>query len=124
MTYALVFIGGGIGACLRYLVTTLCIRAFGSGFPVGTFVINVSGSLIMGLVAAYAASRGDPAQNLRLFMMTGILGGYTTFSAFSLESIILFERGAYGLAAFYIAGSVALSLAGLMLGLFVVRQFV
>ena len=95
----------------------------GSGFPYATLFINITGSLIMGLVAAYFAFKGDASQHWRLFLTTGILGGYTTFSAFSLDAALLYERGAIGLAALYVLASVVLSIAGLFAGLYLVRHF-
>ena len=77
----------------------------------------------MGLIAGYLAFRGEASQSWRLFLMTGILGGYTTFSAFSLDAALLYERGEIGLAALYVAGSVVLSIAGLFAGLALVRHF-
>jgi CrcB protein len=122
MHYLLVFVGGGLGATLRHAVNVACARAFGTHFPYGTFLINISGSLVMGLIAGYLAFRGDAAQAWRLLIMTGILGGYTTFSAFSLDSMLLYERGEWGLAAFYVIGSVVLAILGLFAGLAVMRQ--
>ena len=114
----LVFVGGGLGALARYGVTLAATRAFGVQFPWGTFGINVSGSLLMGLVAGFFVARTAlPLQDdLRLFLTTGLLGGYTTFSAFSLETILLWERGAFGALAFYVFGSVAFSIAALFAG--------
>ncbi|WP_291852511.1 fluoride efflux transporter CrcB [Bradyrhizobium sp.] len=123
MSYLLVFVGGGLGATLRHLVNLACARWIGAGFPWGTFLINISGSLAMGLVAGYLAFKGEASQPWRLFVTTGILGGYTTFSAFSLDAALLYERGALGLAALYVLGSVVLSIAGLFGGLALVRQF-
>ena len=123
MSYLLVFVGGGLGAPLRHLVNLGCARWIGAGFPWGTFLINISGSLAMGLVAGYLAFKGEASQPWRLFVTTGILGGYTTFSAFSLDAALLYERGALGLAALYVLGSVVLSIAGLLGGLALVRQF-
>ena len=119
--FVLVFIGGGCGASLRHAVNMTCARAFGTAFPYGTFIINITGSIMMGLIAGYLAFRGGATQHWRLFLMTGILGGYTTFSAFSLDTALLYERGAVGLAAFYVLGSVGISIAGLFAGLAVVR---
>jgi CrcB protein len=123
MNYLIVFLGGGIGAVLRHGVNVASARQFGTDFPYGTLLINVTGSLIMGLTAGYFAFKGGAAQPLRLFLTTGILGGYTTFSAFSLDAALLYERGALGLAAVYVVGSVALSIAGLFAGLALVRSF-
>lgn len=91
-------------------------------FPYSTFIINITGSLVMGLIAGYLAFKGEASQPWRIFLMTGILGGYTTFSAFSLDAVTLYERGELGLAAFYVIGSVVLSIAGLVAGLALVRH--
>ena len=122
MNYLLVFIGGGLGSLLRHVVNVVCPRFLGSDFPYHTFIINISGSTVMGLIAGYLALKGDAAQPWRLFLMTGILGGYTTFSAFSLDAAVLYERGEVGLAAAYVLGSVVLSIAGLFAGLALVRH--
>src|ERR1700691_3723300 len=122
MNYLLVFIGGGLGSTLRYIVNVICPRLFGDGFPYHTFIINITGSILMGLIAGYLAFKGDAAQSWRLFLMTGILGGYTTFSAFSLDTAMLYERGEIGLALFYVLGSVVFSIAGLFAGLSLVRH--
>ena len=121
-SYLLVFFGGGLGASLRHAVNMISARGFGTAFPWGTFLINISGSLVMGLIAGYLAFRGEASQAWRLFLLTGILGGYTTFSAFSLDTALLYERGEIGLAALYVLGSVALSIAGLFAGLALVRH--
>jgi CrcB protein len=122
MNYVLVFVGGGLGATLRHLVNVTCARCIGTAFPYGTFIINITGSTVMGLIAGYLAFKGEASQPWRLFVMTGILGGYTTFSAFSLDTAILYERGEIGLAALYVVGSVVLSIAGLFAGLALVRH--
>ena len=121
MGYLIVFLGGGVGAALRHGINIATARTLGTAFPYATLLINISGSFIMGLVAAYFAFKGDASQHWRLFLTTGILGGYTTFSAFSLDAALLYERGALGLAAFYVLGSVAFSIAGLFAGLALVR---
>jgi protein CrcB len=79
MNYVLVFIGGGLGSSLRHTINVLCARFIGTAFPYGTFIINITGSTIMGLIAGYLAFKGEASQPWRLFLMTGILGGYTTF---------------------------------------------
>ena len=122
MNYVLVFIGGGLGSALRHTVNVVCPRFLGTAFPYHTFIINVTGSTIMGLIAGYLAFKGDASQPWRLFLMTGILGGYTTFSAFSLDAALLYERGEIGPALFYVLGSVVLSIAGLFAGLALVRH--
>src|SRR3954468_14055553 len=113
MGFLIVFLGGGIGAALRHGVNLTLARLVGTAFPYATLFENVTGSLVMGLLAAYFAFRGDATQSWRLFFTTGILGGYTTFSAFSLDAALLYERGAIGLAALYVLASVLLSIAGL-----------
>jgi fluoride exporter len=123
MGFLIVFIGGGLGAALRHGVNLTSARLLGPAFPYATIIENVSGSLAMGLLAAYFAFKGDASQHWRLFMTTGILGGYTTFSAFSLDAVLLYERGEIGLAAFYVAASVLLSIGGLFAGLALVRNF-
>src|SRR5258708_19862860 len=85
MSYLLVFFGGGLGATLRHLVNITCARCIGTGFPWGTFIINITGSTVMGLIAGYLALKGEASQPWRLFLMTGILGGYPPFSPSSLH---------------------------------------
>lgn len=123
MSYLLVFLGGGLGASLRHAVNMLCARSLGTAFPWGTFIINITGSTVMGLIAGYLAFKGGASQHWRLFLMTGILGGYTTFSAFSLDAALFYERGEAGMALLYVLGSVVVSIAGLFAGLAVVRHF-
>jgi CrcB protein len=124
MGFFIVFLGGGLGAALRHGVNLLSARMLGTAFPYATVFENVSGSLAMGLIAGYFAFRsGGAHQHWQLFLTTGILGGYTTFSAFSLDAALLYERGALGLAAIYVLGSVALSIAGLFAGLALARHF-
>ena len=122
MSYILVFVGGGLGATLRHLINLLCARGMPPGFPWGTFIINITGSTVMGLIAGYLAFKGDAGQPWRLFLMTGILGGYTTFSAYSLDAALLYERGELLLAGLYVVGSVVLSIAGLFAGLALIRH--
>lgn len=115
---ALVFLGGGLGAGLRHLVNLGAARLCGIAFPWGTLGINVAGSLAMGLLVAWLAARYQGAdEHLRLFLATGVLGGFTTFSAFSLDAVVLWERGSQGAAAGYVLGSVVFSLAALVAGL-------
>jgi fluoride exporter len=122
MTYLIVFLGGGIGAALRHGVNMASTRLLGVAFPYATAFENVSGSLVMGLIAGYFALRTPGlSQHWQLFLTTGILGGYTTFSAFSLDAVLLYERGALGLAALYVLASVVLSIAGLFAGLALAR---
>jgi CrcB protein len=121
MRYLIVFLGGGVGAALRHGVNVAAARLLGTAFPYATAIENVTGSLLMGLLAGYFAFRGGISQHWQLFLTTGILGGYTTFSTFSLDAALLYERGALGLAAFYVIISVLLSLGGLFAGLWFVR---
>ena len=102
MGFLIVFLGGGIGAALRHGVNLASARLLGTAFPYATLFENVTGSLVMGLLAGYFAFKGDASQCWRLFLTTGILGGYTTFSAFSLDAALLYERGELGLAALYV----------------------
>ena len=122
MNYVLVFIGGGLGSTLRHTINMASARTLGTAFPWGTFLINITGSTVMGLIAGYLAFKGQASQPWRLFLMTGILGGYTTFSAFSLDAALLYERGEVGLALLYVLGSVVLAIAGLFAGLALVRH--
>ena len=121
MGYLIVFFGAGIGGALRHGVNLGAVRLFGNGFPLGTFIVNVAGSFLMGVVAGYFAYRTGLPQHTRLFLTTGVLGGFTTFSAFSLDAALLVERHAYSLAAAYMLGSVVLSLVALFAGLSLFR---
>lgn len=123
MGFLIVFLGGGLGAALRHGINLASARVLGTAFPYATLFENVTGSLVMGVLAAYFAFKGDASQTWRLFLTTGILGGYTTFSAFSLDAALLYQRGEFGLAALYVVGSVALSIGGLFAGLALVRHF-
>ncbi len=114
-----VALGGAIGAALRYLAGVAVFRMWHASFPLGVLSVNVVGSFLMGLFVVLAAKKG--LTHWGPFVMTGILGGFTTFSAFSLETITLYERGAIGQAAAYVALSVVLSVGGLMAGLWVAR---
>ena len=119
----IVALGGAIGSGGRHLVNVAAARVFGIAFPWGTAIVNVTGSILMGLIAGYFAFRAGQGwpEHLRLFLTTGVLGGYTTFSAFSLDAGLLMERGAYAPAIAYIVGSVVLSILGLFLGLWLIR---
>ena len=117
MLYLIVFIGAGIGGALRHGVNVVAVRLLGYGFPFGTLLVNVLGSFLMGLFAGYFAFRPGLGQHMRLFLTTGVLGGFTTFSAFSLDTALLVERHAYAAAAGYMVGSVFASLVALFVGL-------
>src|SRR3954447_2071252 len=122
MLYLIVFLGAGIGGALRHGVNVGATKLFGFGFPFGTLIVNVVGSFLMGVFAGYFAYRAGIPQHVRLFLTTGILGGFTTFSAFSLDTALLVERHSYGAAAGYVLGSVVAGLAALFFGLAVFRS--
>ncbi len=114
-------IGGGLGAVLRHGLNTMISGWLGTGFPYGIMLINILGSLAMGILAGLFAHAGELPQAWKAFLTVGIFGGFTTFSTFSLDTVLLVERGAYGAAAAYMGGSVILSVAALMAGLWSVR---
>ena len=122
MLYLIVFIGAGIGGAVRHGVNVGAAKLFGYGFPFGTFIVNVLGCFAMGLLAGYFIYRPGVPQHVRLFLTTGILGGFTTFSSFSLDAALLVERHAYALAAGYLIGSVAAGVSALFFGLAVCRS--
>jgi fluoride exporter len=117
----IVFIGSGIGGVARHLFNGWLMKAVGTEFPLGILAINVIGSSAMGLVAGWFAFKGHASQEVRLMLTTGILGGFTTFSAFSLDVALLYERGQPWLAATYVLTSVILSIAGLFAGMWTMR---
>ncbi|HVZ13372.1 MAG TPA: fluoride efflux transporter CrcB [Bauldia sp.] len=119
----LVFVGGGIGSIVRHGFNVGIGRLWPNDFPAATLIINVLGSFTMGVVVAWFAFRstGGLSQHARLFLTTGFLGGFTTFSTFSLDAATLIERDAYLTAAGYVVGSVGLGLLGLFVGLWLVR---
>jgi CrcB protein len=119
--FLIVFFGGGLGAAIRHGVNLAGVRLAGSAIP-ATIFENVTGSLVMGLLAGYFAFKSGAPQSLRLFLTTGILGGYTTFSTFSLDTALLWERHQTARAVLYVAVSVAGSLAGIALGLLAIRR--
>lgn len=118
---ALVFVGGGLGAALRHVLNSAALRAFGAEFPWGIFGINVAGSLLMGLIVGWAGSRAVAVPHAMLFLTTGVLGGFTTFSTFSLDAVALWERGAGVAAVSYVFGSVCLAILALAAGLLIGR---
>lgn len=124
MSFLLVFIGSGIGGMARHGVGLLALKWFGPNFPVGTLFINIVGSLLIGVVAEYWALKSGLPQPARLFLTTGIIGGFTTFSAFSLETALLWERGQPLIAAAYVAASVVLAIGALFFGLWLIRILV
>ena len=117
----IVFIGSGIGGATRHVFNAWVMRAVGAEFPIGILLINVIGSAAMGLVAGWFAFKGHASQEVRLFLTTGVLGGFTTFSAFSLDAALLYERGQTWLAVTYVLASVVLSIVGLFAGMWAMR---
>ncbi len=119
----LVALGGALGALARHGVGWLALRHGPHGWPVGTFTVNLAGSLAMGLLVGWLAFRGAGGKEaMRLFLATGLLGGFTTFSAFSLETALMIERGEMARAGGYALGSLVLGVAALFLGLMVARR--
>ncbi len=120
----LVAAGGAFGAAFRHLTTMAAMRLFGGGFPWGTMTVNIVGSFIMGAFIELLARKFGASSELRLFIATGVLGGFTTFSSFSLDVAFLFERGEQGVALTYAAVSVVGAIAALFAGLWLVRALV
>ena len=128
MNYLIVFLGAGIGGVVRHAVHVLMPHFIDTTwFPFDILAINVSGSFAMGLIAEYFVIRGlrrGLSQHLRLFLTTGILGGYTTFSAFSLDAVRLWQNGQVAASILYVMGSVVGSVGALALALALVRKYV
>ncbi len=118
----IVALGGAAGAASRHMVGMWAMRLMGTGFPWGTLAVNVIGSLAMGIFIELLALRFQGSNELRLLVATGFLGGFTTFSAFSLDVVTLWERGEGGIAAVYVLSSVIASVGALFLGLALVRS--
>ncbi|MFV2092480.1 MAG: fluoride efflux transporter CrcB [Hyphomicrobiales bacterium] len=116
-----VALGGAVGAAGRHLVGMSALRLFGTNFPWGTLTVNFVGSFLMGVLIETLALKGNVGQEVRLFLATGVLGGFTTFSAFSLDAVLLFDRKGAGLAALYVGASVMLSVLALFAGLKLMR---
>ena len=115
-----VALGGSIGSVARYFMSTIQSPAW-TGFPYAIFIVNVSGGFLMGVVTELMALKLNLSLEMRAFLTTGILGGYTTFSTFSLESAVLIQRGAYVTATSYVVGSAVVSIVALFAGLWIVR---
>jgi CrcB protein len=120
--YLLVFLGGGLGAAARHWVNRTALDIVGPNYPAGTLAVNVVGSAAMGMLAAWFAFRGETTTAAeRLFLTTGVLGGFTTFSAFALDTRLMWERHDIAAAMLYAGASVILSIVALIAGMFVVR---
>ena len=120
MSWLLVFVGGGLGSLARHAINRIGLAQLGPGFPWWTLTVNVAGSFLIGLLAGLFGAI-ETGQNARLFLVTGFLGGFTTFSAFSLDALTLWERGAPVQAACYVLGSVILSLLAAAFGMLIAR---
>ncbi len=116
--------GGSLGALSRHFMAGAITRMLGIGFPYGTFAVNLLGSFLMGLLVTAFAARFEVSQELRSFITVGFLGSFTTFSTYSLETVLLIERGEWATAALYAFGSLALGVAGLFVGIYVGRVLV
>jgi len=123
-TVIAVFLGGGLGAAARHYLNTWIMNLWHHDFPLGILLINIFGSFLMGALVGLFANVWDTPQSARAFMVVGVLGGFTTFSSFSLDTMTLVERGEYIQAVVYILASVGISLAALMFGMWLVRIFV
>lgn len=120
----LVAAGGAIGSVLRYLVGVVALQRFGPAFPWGTLFVNITGSFLISVFAEAIARKFGASPEMRVFLITGILGGYTTFSAFSLDAITLVERGEVVTAAIYVVSSVVVSALAVVAGLALMRAIV
>jgi len=114
--------GGALGAVGRYAVLVGAGHWLGAGFPYGTFIVNVVGSFLLGALVEVMALSWSPSEEMRVFLVVGVLGAFTTFSSFSLDTVVLMQKGELGFAALYVAGSVVLSVAGFFAGLALFRQ--
>ena len=117
----LIAIGGALGSVARYLLSSFVLRATGTLFPLGTFVVNAVGCLVFGIIAGAATERVQLAPGLRLFLLTGILGGFTTFSSYAFESFGLLQDGQFAAALINILGQVVAGLLGMWIGFAVSR---
>ncbi len=122
LIYFYIFIGGGLGSVLRYLLGSYINPLFGEHFPYGTLLINISGSLLMGLIAGYFLFSSEQNNTLRLFLTVGCLGGFTTFSTFSLDTVLLWQKSGWVPAIIYVGSSVIVSILALLLGLLLAHK--
>jgi fluoride exporter len=122
MAFLIVALGSAIGGAARHGVNVGAARLMGTGWPFGTLIVNVLGSFVIGAAAGYFAMHGHGKQRLLLFLTTGVLGGFTTFSAFSLDAVLLWERGREAQAVLYALASVGGSIAALLLALILIRR--
>ena len=117
-----VALGGALGASGRHLLGMATLKTLGPDYPYGTMAANLIGGFQMGLLAGWLALKVSGGENLRLFLGVGLLGGFTTFSAFSLDAVLMYEKKAYGALISYVGGSVILSIGALMIGLILARK--
>ena len=117
-----VALGGALGASGRHLLGIGMLKTFGPDYPYGTMAANVIGGFLMGMLAGWLALKVSGGENLKLFLGVGLLGGFTTFSAFSLDAVLMYEKKAYGALIGYVGGSVILSIGALMIGLILARK--
>ena len=113
--------GGALGAMLRHGVNLAALAVFPTSFPLGILLINIAGSFVMGVLTGVFAHLWEPSQTVKLFLTVGVLGGFTTFSAFSLDAVLLWQRGEVAQASLYVLSSVVFSIGALVLGLWIVR---
>lgn len=121
-SFLLVFLGGGIGSAARYLVSRV-LNNSSTGFPYGTFAVNIIGSLIIGVILGFALKHHSPSSNTALFIATGLCGGFTTFSAFAYENVMFLKAGDYQTFIFYTLGSILLGFAAVFAGIWIAKLF-
>ena len=123
--YVLVFVGGGLGAAARHAVNRTALTLIGPNYPAGTLIVNIAGSIVMGMLASWFAFRGETTTGPeRLFLTTGILGGFTTFSTYTSDTRALLQDGHAGTAAAYLLGTLVLGLLAVLIGQLLVRRLV
>ena len=122
MNFVFVFLGAGVGGALRHAINLAALRLGWTDFPIGTLTVNVLGSFAMGALTALFAQRSDVPQEMRLLLTTGLLGGFTTFSTFSLDFVVIWERSKIAIALASGAASIVCSIGGLFLALWLFRS--